>query len=108
MSCVSCNLVAHALGWKDGNLIYDTLVCVEVESKASVVLLDDCASTLLDGLGSDTLKEKKKKKKKHVSCIISLMCFYKQSKAKKEMSILLNSDYDPLRVTSDLLVGNEM
>ena len=62
MSCVSGNLIAHALGWKDSNLIYNSLVSVEVESKASVILLDDCASTLLDGLGSDTLKEEREKR----------------------------------------------
>ena len=53
------DLVAHALGWKDGNLIDNTLVGVEIQSESSVVFLDDSASTLLDSLGTDTLKETK-------------------------------------------------
>ena len=60
--CVSSNLVAHALGWKDGNFIDNTLVGVEVDSESSVVLLDDGASTLLNGLGTDSLKETNKEK----------------------------------------------
>ena len=53
--CVSSNLVAHALGWQNGNIVDDTLVGVEVNGEASVVFLDNGASTLLYGLGTNSL-----------------------------------------------------
>jgi len=49
------NLVTHTLGGGDGDLIDDTLVGVEVESKTGVVLLDDGTCGFLDGLGTDSL-----------------------------------------------------
>ena len=52
----TCNFVAHALGGGDGYLIDYTLVGVEVECETSVVLLDDGACTLLDGLGTNSLR----------------------------------------------------
>jgi len=55
VSCVSSNLVAHALRWKDGYLIHDSLVGVEIKSESSVVFLDNSASTLLYGLCTNTL-----------------------------------------------------
>jgi hypothetical protein len=47
------NLVPQALGLDDGDLLADTLVGGEVEGEAGVVLLDDLARGLLDGLGAD-------------------------------------------------------
>ena len=55
MGCESGNLVAHSLGWGDGDLIDYTLVCVEVKGETSVVLLDDSTGTLFDGLGTNSL-----------------------------------------------------
>ncbi len=55
VSCVSGNLVSHSLRRKDGNLINNTLVGVEIKRESSVVFLDDGASTLLNGLRTDTL-----------------------------------------------------
>jgi len=46
----SCNLVPQTLAGDDGNLIADTLVGVEVEGEARVVLLDDDAGSTLGGL----------------------------------------------------------
>ena len=54
-SDVSCNLVAHPLGRDNSNLIDYTLVGVEIESQASVVLLNDSRGGLLNGLGTYTL-----------------------------------------------------
>jgi hypothetical protein len=64
MGCVSSNLVAHALRWKDGDLIDKTLIGVEIESEASVVFLDNSASTLLDSLSTNTLSSHKERKKR--------------------------------------------
>ena len=50
MRQISSNLVAHALGWHDSNLIDNTLVDVEVEGETVVVLLNDLARSALDGL----------------------------------------------------------
>jgi hypothetical protein len=47
------DLVAKALAGDDGNLLRDTLVGIEVESEAGVVLLDNEASGLLDGLSAN-------------------------------------------------------
>ena len=55
MSSESSNLVTHALGGGDGDLVDDALVGVEVEGEAGVVLLDDRPGGLLDGLGADSL-----------------------------------------------------
>ena len=44
------DLVAHGLGGDESNLSADTLVGVEIESEARIVLLDDSACSLLDGL----------------------------------------------------------
>ena len=49
------NLVTHTLGWKDGNFIDNTLVGVEVQRQASVVLLDNCTSTSFNSLSSNSL-----------------------------------------------------
>jgi hypothetical protein len=49
------NLVSHSLGRKDGNITDNSLVGVEVQGQARVVLLDDRSGGLLDGLISDTL-----------------------------------------------------
>ena len=53
MSEVSGDLVAHALGGHDSNLIHNTFIGVEVKCEAVVVLLDDLARSALDGLGAD-------------------------------------------------------
>lgn len=45
-------LVPQPLGRNNGDLITDTLVCLEVKSKLRVVSLDNDLSGLLDGLGS--------------------------------------------------------
>jgi len=55
MRCEAGNLIAHSLRWQNGDLIDDTLVCVEIEGQFSVVLLNDSTSTLLNGLCTDTL-----------------------------------------------------
>jgi len=55
VSCVSGNLVSHSLRRKDSNLIDNTLVGVEIKRESSVVFLDNSASTLLNGLRTDTL-----------------------------------------------------
>ena len=55
MRSESGDLVAHALGGGDGDLIDDALVGVEVKRQAGVVLLDDGPRGLLDGLRADTL-----------------------------------------------------
>jgi len=55
MGCVSSNLVAHSLRRENCYLIDNTFVGVEVECEPSVVFLDNSASTLLDGLRTDTL-----------------------------------------------------
>ena len=47
------DLVTHALGGDDRNLVADALISVEVEGEARVVLLDNGAGGLLDGLGAD-------------------------------------------------------
>ena len=66
------DLVAHGLRGDESNLSADTLVGVEVESKARVVLLDDCTSGLLDGLYANAthlvskLKKKTKKQNKQI------------------------------------------
>lgn len=60
----SSDLVTHGLGGHDGDFVHDLLVGVEVGVEARVVLLDDEASSLLDGLSSDsTLKEKRRNHK---------------------------------------------
>jgi hypothetical protein len=51
----SSDLITHTLGGGDSYLINYTLVGVEVESKTSVVLLDDSACTFLYGLGTNSL-----------------------------------------------------
>lgn len=51
------NLVAEGLGGNDSDLLADALVGVEVQRQASVVLLDDDLSGLLDCLGSDATLE---------------------------------------------------
>jgi hypothetical protein len=53
--CVTSDLVAHALGRQDSNIIDDTLVGVKVQRETRVVLFDDSPGGLLYGLGSDTL-----------------------------------------------------
>lgn len=50
---ISGNLVAHALGRHDGDLVHDAFVDVEVERETVVVLLDDLARSALDGFGAD-------------------------------------------------------
>eukprot|EP00970_Alexandrium_tamarense_P004561 scaffold766_cov210-Alexandrium_tamarense.AAC.10 len=52
----SSNLVAHAFGGGDGDFVNDTLVGVEVEGEAGVVLLDDGTCGFLDGFGADSLE----------------------------------------------------
>ena len=64
MRCEAGDLIAHSLGGQNGDLIDDSLVCVEIERQFSVVLLDDSTSTLFNGLCTDTLL---KNKEKHVS-----------------------------------------
>ena len=49
------DLVSHALGRGDGDLVDETLVGVEVEREPRVVLLDDGPRGLLHGLGADSL-----------------------------------------------------
>ena len=49
------DLVTHTFGGGDGDFINDTLVGVEIEGEARVVLLDDGTCGLLDGLGADSL-----------------------------------------------------
>ena len=51
------NLVSHSLGGNDGNLASHSLVGVEVKGQFGVVLLDDHASGLLDGLSTNTLRK---------------------------------------------------
>lgn len=51
----SSNLVAHAFGGGDGDFVNDTLVGVEVEGEAGVILLDDGTCGFLDGFGADSL-----------------------------------------------------
>lgn len=46
------NFVAEPLGGNDGDLIDDALVDVKVLGQATIVLLDDDAGRLLDGLGA--------------------------------------------------------
>lgn len=53
------NLVSHSLGRNDGNLGSHSLVGVEVQSQTRIVLLDDNSGGLLDGLGSDSLLDRK-------------------------------------------------
>ena len=53
--CVTGDLVAHALGGQDGNIVNNTLISVEVHRQASVVLLHNSAGRFLYCLGSDTL-----------------------------------------------------
>ncbi len=48
--------VSHSLGGNDSHLLSHTLVGVEVEGEARVVLLDDDTGGLLDGLGADSLQ----------------------------------------------------
>ena len=60
MCGVTGDLVADALGRKDGNIIDDALVCVKVQSKTCVVFFNNGPCGLLDGLGTDTLKIAKK------------------------------------------------
>jgi hypothetical protein len=50
---ISSNLVSKTLGGDDGNITADLLVDVEVKGQLGVVLLDNDASSLLDGLGSN-------------------------------------------------------
>jgi hypothetical protein len=51
------NLVSQRFCRDDGNFLNNTLVGVEVDGQASVVLLDDDLRGLLDGFRSDaTLK----------------------------------------------------
>merc|ERR1719261_1695067 len=47
------DFVAHALRRDDGDLITNPLVRVEVDAEPRVVLLDDDARRLLDGLRAD-------------------------------------------------------
>jgi len=56
------DLVAHALGGGDGDLVDEALVRVEVEGEAGVVLLDDGPGGLLDGLGADSLRRREKER----------------------------------------------
>lgn len=49
------DFIAHAFGGGDGDFIDDTFVGVEVKGKTGVVFLDDCASGLFDGFGTDSL-----------------------------------------------------
>lgn len=51
----SSDLITHTFGRGDCYLIDYTLVGVEIECEASVVLLDDGTCTLLDGLGTNSL-----------------------------------------------------
>ena len=50
------DLVAHAFGGGDGDFVNDALVRVKIEREARVVLLDDGASALFDGLCADSLE----------------------------------------------------
>ena len=52
----SSDLVSHSLAGNDGDIGSHTLVGVEIQSQARVILLDDNASGLLNGLCSDTLE----------------------------------------------------
>lgn len=58
------NLVAEALGGNRSDFVADLLVGLEVESKASIVLLDDSSGGPLDSLGSDATLLKNRKKKR--------------------------------------------
>lgn len=53
------HLIAQSLGWNDGYLIANTLVCLKVEREARVVFLDDDTRGLLDCLGANATLEKK-------------------------------------------------
>lgn len=64
MRCVSSDLIAHALGGEDGNIVDNTLVGVEVHRQAGVVLLDDRTSRFLYCFGSYTLRSKREMRTK--------------------------------------------
>ena len=51
------NLISHSLGRNDGNLASHSLVGVEIKSELGVVLLDNHASGLLDGLRTNSLQK---------------------------------------------------
>jgi hypothetical protein len=70
VGCVSSNLVAHTLGWQNGNIINNTLVGVEIDGEASVVLLDNSTSTLLYGLCTNTLEKRERKMVREYSCLL--------------------------------------
>lgn len=55
MSSKSGNFVPHTLRRSDGDFIDDTLISVEVESEARVILLDDGTSGFLNGLSTNSL-----------------------------------------------------
>lgn len=52
-NCLPGNLVAKTLAGDDGDISSNTLVGVEVGTQTSVVLLNDQASGLLHGLGTN-------------------------------------------------------
>lgn len=62
MSSVTSNLVTHALGRQDGNIVHNALVGVKVQRQTRVVLFDNGTSRSLDSFGTDTLEEKEKNK----------------------------------------------
>lgn len=53
------DLVTHALGGNDGNLISDTLVAVEVEGESGVETLDNSAGRALHSLSTNTTLKRK-------------------------------------------------
>lgn len=74
----SSDFITHTLGGGDSYLINYTLVGVEVESKTSVVLLDDSACTFLYGLGTNslmlTLETREVCEKMKEDSIVALSC----------------------------------
>jgi hypothetical protein len=71
---ISSNLVSKTLGGDDGNITADLLVDVEVKGQLGVVLLDNDASSLLDGLGSNAALLFQKKAQ--VNIPFTCFCFF--------------------------------
>lgn len=53
-SSEACNLISESLRLDNGDLLGDTLVGVEIQSKAVIVFLDNDSRSLFNSLSADT------------------------------------------------------
>ena len=64
MGSVTCDLVSQSLGLDSGDLIAESLVGLEIQSKLWIVTLNQSLGGTLDGLSSNSTLNKLRKKSK--------------------------------------------